>query len=437
MIRLRWALAAAILLAVTPAFADDASPKKLKTDSPIREKRVKEFLAGDATKRAAVLEEVAKWLPVPASAAGKALDLLRKYVQVRGLFKDAKGQLTTKGLEKWKVDGKEFEYQWSVPRDYNPAKPTPLLIYLHGSNGPQGIEPWATWAHSKGAICVAPASPNRTYWHPVDGATDPKEYEETFFFTQMKAWREKFNVEHNRVYLSGFSAGGFGSWWFSLRYPDWWAAVMPMAGGPPANWGERGPYENVGKLPYWVWHGDEDKEVPVDLDRKGVEWLKKLGTPCEYKEYAGGDHNTWFGKDPEIAKTVVKVIDGQRRIVWPKKVVWTWDELFMKTFPGVSKVKGAWWLEMGEHGERARLEAEITAPNVIELTAKDVKSARILVFADLFDLTKPIEVKWGGQSVFSGTLEIDFEMLLREFDARPDPNRLVVGEIKVTAPAGK
>ncbi|MBI2921463.1 MAG: hypothetical protein HYY18_10315 [Planctomycetes bacterium] len=430
------ALALALLLPLA-AFAEDAPAKKLKTDSPIRQKRVKEFLSGDAEKKTLAMAEAAKWLTVPAAAASKELDMLRRHVPARGLFKDPKGQPLLRGLEKYKVGGKEFEYQWAVPKDYNPAKPTPLLIYLHGSNGPQGIGPWDGWAASKGAILVAPASPNRQYWHPVDGATDPKEYEETFFFTHMKAWREKFNLDWNRICLSGFSAGGFGSWWFSLRYPDWWAAVMPMAGGPPANWGERGPYEHVGKLPYWVWHGELDKDVPVDIDRKGVEWLKKIGTPCEYKEYEGGDHNTWFGKDPEIAKTVLKVIEGQRRIVWPKKVVWTWDQLFLKTFPGITRVAGAWWLEMGEHGERARLEGEITAPNVVELRVKDVKSARVLVFADLFDLAKPIEVKWEGATVFNGVVEVDFEMMLREFAARPDPNRIVVGEILVNAPAGK
>jgi poly(3-hydroxybutyrate) depolymerase len=427
------------LLAVVslPALAEDPSQRKLKTDSAVRARLIRDFLAGDEAKRAAAIEQAGKWVLVPGSAA-KELEVLRKWAPARPLPVDAKKQPVRrrdgKESEKFKEGGKDFEYAWSVPKEYDGTKPAPLWIYLHGSNGPMGMGVWEKWAAAQGAILVAPASPNRTYWHPVDGATDPKEYEETFFFTQMKAWREKFNVDHNRVYLSGFSAGGFGSWWFSLRYPDWWAAVMPMAGGPPANWGERGPYEHVGKLPYWVWHGDEDKDVPVELDRKGVEWLRKLGTPCEYKEYKGGDHNTWFGKDPEIAKIVQDVVAKQRRIVWPKRVVWTWDALFLKTFPGITLRRGAWWLEMVEHGDTARIEAELVEPNVVDVKVKAVTKFRILVFANVFDLTKEITVRVGGAEAWKGVVEIDYATLLSEFNARPDPDRLVCGEIVVTVP---
>lgn len=414
-----------------PAHSEDAP------DSAARKHCVQEFLTGDAARRNAALAEAAKWSPVPAASAKEAIELLRRYVPKRTLDLDAKKQPILRGAEKWKENGKEFEYQWVLPNHYDPSRPTPLLIYLHGSNGPQGTAPWDRWATAQGAILVAPTSPNRSYWHPVAQATDPTVYEETFFFTYLRAWREKFNLDWNRIYLSGFSAGGFGSWWFALRYPDWFAAVLPMAGGPPSNWGEYGPYEHVGKLPFWIWHGEKDTEVPPDLDRSGVQWLRKLGTPCEYKEYPGGDHNTWFPKDPSIGTKVQEIIQELRRDPFPKRVVWSWYESFYTIFPGATRVMGAWWLAIGEHGEYSRLEGEITAPNVIELRSREVKSVRIRVLADAFDLSRPLEVKWSGKTVFQGEVQVDFALMLREFDARPDPWRIVVAEIPVKSPSGK
>ncbi len=433
-----WMLASAALAwGVMPAVFAEDSPVPAKPDPAARIKCVKAFLSGDPAKRKAALAEAAKWPAIPAGEAIQEIDLLRKYVPKRTVGRDAKKQPVLRGVEKWNVDGKEFEYQWAAPKKYDGSRPTPMLIYLHGSNGPQGIGPWDGWAASQGAILVAPTSPTRSYWHPVAGATDPQIYQEGFFFTFLEAWREKFNVDWDRVYLSGFSAGGFGSWWFALRYPDWWAAVMPMAGGPPADWGQRGPYEHVGKLPFYIWHGEQDKEVPPDLDRSGVEWLRKLGTPCDYTEYPGGDHNTWFGKDPKIGIAVVQILEVHRRISCPKRVVWTWDDMWLKIFPKTGVLRGAWWLEMTEHGDYARLEGEVTAPNVLELRTKAVKAARILAFADLFDLTRPVEVKWDGKPAFQGVVDVDFALLMREFAARPDPHRLVLAEIRVAKPGGK
>ncbi len=427
------------LLCALPAFAEDASPKKLKTDSPIRQKRIKEFLSEDPAKRATAMGEAAKWEKVPWSeAARKDLELIRGWAPVRTAPKNAKGAPVQRGKEVFKQGTVDREYEWVLPPKYDPAKPTPLWIYLHGSNGPQGTEPWSSWASSKGMICVAPTSPNKSYWHPVDGATDPLDYEESFFFAFMDSWRAKFNVDPDRIYLSGFSAGGFGSWWFSLRYPEYWAAVMPMAGGPPANWGERGPYEQPGKLGYWIWHGDEDKDVPVDLDRKGVEWLKKLGTPVWYQEYKGGDHNTWFGKDKAaIEKVVLEVVEKERRIVWPTRVVWCWDALWYKTFPKTAPLKGGWWLEFGECGERARIEAEYAGGNIYKVTTKDVKDFTIRVTPDMVDLSKPVVIQANGAEVFSGLVEIDFDLLLKRQEKWADPKRLLTGEVHVAVPAGK
>lgn len=426
-----------VVLLLAPGAAaqfDDFDPTaRPKPDAASRLARIRDFLAADDAKRAEIAEEAAAWPPIPFAEVAAEIEALRTHVPKRTLDRDKKKQPVLRGTEKWKVDGKDFEYQWVLPKEYDPAKPTPLVIYLHGSNGPQGTGPWDGWANSQGAILVAPASPNRSYWHPVAGATDPKDYEETFFFTLMTAWRNKFNLDWNRIVVCGFSSGGFGSWWFSLRYPDWFAAVIPMAGGPPANWGERGPYEHVGQLPYWIFHGEKDVEVPPDLDRAGVAGLKKLGTPVEYKEYPGETHGSWFGKDPEIAKTVTRVISEQRRIVWPKRIVWTWDEEFVKLFPGVTRVMGSGWLELGEHGRMARLEGEIVAPNTVQLRARAVTSARVLVLDGLFDLTKPVEVKWDGHPPFQGTVDVDLGLMLREFAARPDPNRIVLGEVRMPA----
>ena len=95
-------------------------------------------------------------------------------------------------------------------------------------------------------------------------------------------------VDKKRVYLTGLSQGGFGTWSTAAEYPDKFAAIAPVCGGGKMEWAKK-----YGKLPIWNFHGDADRIVPPKLSRMMVEAIKKTGGNVTYTEYPGVGHNSW------------------------------------------------------------------------------------------------------------------------------------------------
>ena len=99
---------------------------------------------------------------------------------------------------------------------------------------------------------------------------------------------EKYNVDSNRVYLTGLSMGGYGTWFTAMARPDLFAAIAPVCGGGMA-W-------NAGVLkdiPIWTFHGVEDGTVSVVQTDEMVEQLKNIGADVKYSRIDGVGHNVW------------------------------------------------------------------------------------------------------------------------------------------------
>jgi predicted peptidase len=119
---------------------------------------------------------------------------------------------------------------------------------------------------------------------------------------------KEFNGDPDRVYLTGLSMGGYGTWALAAKYPDRFAAIAPVCGGirrpvrpgvPAQAPDEPGidPYaeaaRKIGKIPTWIFHGGADPTVPVTESRKMAEALKAAGNDAKYTEYEGVGHNSW------------------------------------------------------------------------------------------------------------------------------------------------
>lgn len=103
-------------------------------------------------------------------------------------------------------------------------------------------------------------------------------------------------VDTDRVYLTGLSMGGYGSWDLAARRPEWFAAVAPICGG-----GDERQAERLKSVPIWAVHGDKDGAVPVERSRKMIEAIKAVGGTPKYTEVKDGGHNVWDAAyaDPE------------------------------------------------------------------------------------------------------------------------------------------
>jgi len=109
----------------------------------------------------------------------------------------------------------------------------------------------------------------------------------------------KYHGDPSRLYPTGLSMGGFGSWAIAAAHPDRFAALIPICGG-----GDPAAMASALKsLPIWVFHGDADPAVPVQRSREMVEAIKAAGNPnIRYTEYPGVGHSAWdktYG-DPEV-----------------------------------------------------------------------------------------------------------------------------------------
>jgi len=102
-------------------------------------------------------------------------------------------------------------------------------------------------------------------------------------------------VDRERVYLTGLSMGGFGALALALREPELFAAVLAVCGG-----GDDREAARIAHLPIWLWHGSDDRVVPVARSREMVRALRAAGGEPRFTELAGVGHNSWeaaYGED--------------------------------------------------------------------------------------------------------------------------------------------
>jgi predicted peptidase len=113
----------------------------------------------------------------------------------------------------------------------------------------------------------------------------------------------RFSIDTNREYVTGLSMGGECTWMAIIEQPDRFAAAVPICAGDKfigMDSSERG--KKFAQFPLWIFHGDEDDVISVDVSRKVVEELKKAGGKPRYTEYPGTGHNCWEKayRDPEL-----------------------------------------------------------------------------------------------------------------------------------------
>jgi len=164
----------------------------------------------------------------------------------------------------------------------------PLILQLHGA-GERGeggedlklveVHGFAKTLQSEEfrGIVVMPQCPKDSFWAArVESIVA--------FLDQLKA---EYPIDENRIYLTGLSMGGFGTWYTAMARPDLFAAIAPVCGGGmPWNAG-------VLNMPVWAFHGTEDNVVLPHNTEDMVEKLQALGKAVTYTRLEGVGHNAW------------------------------------------------------------------------------------------------------------------------------------------------
>jgi predicted peptidase len=218
----------------------------------------------------------------------------------------------------------EYRYQVYVPRGFDPARRWPVILALHGGGeyGSDGLR------QAHGALARAirlhperfPAIVIFPQAH-ADGTPGWQRQGGDAALAAVDRALAEFHGDPARVYLTGLSAGGNGSWSLAYRYPQRFAAVVVVCGFVTDFTGRTSgvkypaiaaasagdPYAAVAKrvagLPIWLFHGDADQSVSVEESRRMAAALKALGADVRYTELPGVDHNAWDPayNDPALA----------------------------------------------------------------------------------------------------------------------------------------
>ena len=206
------------------------------------------------------------------------------------------------------VGGVNYNYQVFVPRNWNKNQKWPVILFLHGY-GESGDDGLLETAEGIGNairlgverfpfLVVLPQCRKGDWW------TNPPMEEQALKALDQSL--KEFKGDPARIYLTGLSMGGFGTWDMGAKYPGRFAALVPICGGVRLDHHVDGApdvadspdlyttaAQKIGKTPVWAFHGGADDTVPVTQSRQLVEALKAAGGNVRYTEYPGVGHNSW------------------------------------------------------------------------------------------------------------------------------------------------
>lgn len=183
----------------------------------------------------------------------------------------------------------ELQYLLYLPEDYEQSeKEYSLVLFLHGA-GERGNDIELVKRHGPPKlveegkdfpfILVSPQCPEQTRWN----------YQTQSLIALLDEIESKFRVDKNRIYVTGLSMGGQGTWTLALTQPNRFAAIAPVCG-----WTDNWEVCKISHLPIWVFHGAKDNVVPVTESQQMVDALKQCGSEnIKLTIYPEANHDAW------------------------------------------------------------------------------------------------------------------------------------------------
>ena len=197
-----------------------------------------------------------------------------------------------------------YTYSVKVPAGYNASNEYPLFLYLHGQ-----LLDSVFFNNMMTNNFHVPDDDKYIIVRPskLEADWDPKKALDV-----LEDVKTNMNVDDDRVYLTGLSMGGRGSFIVAAALPDYFAAIMPLSP-------HHEPYsylplaEDVAHLPVWMSHGTNDSTSSYDMAAQMAENLTNLGAEIEFQTVVGGEHGGWFAiySDPEIMQWMLSHTRGQ------------------------------------------------------------------------------------------------------------------------------
>jgi len=210
-------------------------------------------------------------------------------------------------------------YRFFIP-DHSGELKLPLILFLHGSgergsdNEKQvsnGVINFVTTENQKNhpSFVVVPQCPANARWVDVDFrqpfSRQPAEISKPLGMVMalIDSLADQYPVDKQRIYITGLSMGGFGTWDLIERYPAYFAAAVPVCGG-----GDELLASRLVKIPIWAFHGKQDNVVMPSRSENMINAIRKAGGQPLYTAYPDLGHACWEEtySDPELFQWLFK-----------------------------------------------------------------------------------------------------------------------------------
>lgn len=405
-----------------PTFGEEMAGKDSTFDTlPQQEslqKLVREYLNTESTEKSKLT--LAKILPNPEAN----IEYVSNLIRTSKVYQSA--PVGFQPNQSIRVRGHDLSYGLFVPDTYQPDEAFPLVVCLHGAGftGDSYLKRWAT--RLKESYLLACPSYSMGMWWTRLG--------EELVLATIKTVRRRYHIDPDRIYLTGMSNGGIGTWIIGMHRAPIFAAIAPMASGIDD---VLFPFlQNLSQTSLYVIHGAKDQVMPVRLSRNITKRLKALGIAYIYREHervhphAGGHY---FPK--EELPTLIAWLGQQKRNRYPRMLTVVRDASHLTDF-GWIRVDSTDHIAMFseelvdmhddlmQHQIYAKLEVQIRGESRIEVTTERIRRYTLFLNSQLVDLSKPITVVTNGQVSYEGHITLNLETLLREARRRGDFERL-------------
>ena len=322
-------------------------------------------------------------------------------------------------------DGTRFPYVVLIPEGYDPSFRYPVEFILHGGVSRPEWKPGGGWwrrgfdsLKREDRIVVVPASWNEAFWWHENQAENLP--------LILNTLKGSYNIDEDRVTLSGISDGGTGAYFFAFKQPTPWAAFLPYIGHPgvlrnPQSGGYKLYFENLMSKPLYIVNGENDRLYPASSVAPFIDILVDAGIEHIWKVIPEGGHNTnWL---PEETPLIEQFKRDNPRDALPDEAKWVADR--------TDKFNRNLWIRVDELSQSPGLLEVERAGNEIEVNAKGISRFTLLLSPDEIDFSQQISVNVNGRNIHDELVVQDADTLLFWASEDKDRSMLFTAELNL------
>ena len=324
------------------------------------------------------------------------------------------------------LDGTAFETDIDIPTGYDPARRWPVRVQLHGgvnrpAEAPRRRGPNMLRGETPQIYVYPRAWSDAQWWH----ASQVVNIERV-----LDRLKRQYNVDESMIYLTGFSDGGTGAYFFGMRDPTPFSSILPLHGhigvleNPAVGADGRMFLGNLANRPLFITNGGRDPLYPVARTSIYVERLQQAGVALTFRPLMDVGHDTswWPGERAAIERFVAE----HPREPHPAKLCWETER--------TDRYNRVDWLIIDKvQGPSGRVDVTRRG-NVIEAATRGVRTFTLLLSPDAFDFAAPVVVTVNGREAFKGTVARDAGVLLKWAARDNDRTRLYAAELTIEVP---